>query len=100
MGVLDSTEQGLNLLSAATIPLNGVLLKNESGPIQADAESLMTLSQNGIALFDQINPTAIVTDAGLTVKQALELGNARLDLSDHYIDTGEHCRSFAGSRTA
>ena len=47
------------------------------------------MSQNGITLFDQINPTAIVTDAGLTVKQALVLGNARLDLSDHYIDTGE-----------
>ena len=88
-GRVDSTAQGLDLLSAATIPLNGVLLKNETGPIRADADSLMTLSQNGIALFDQINPTAIVTDAGLTVKQALELGNARLDLSDHHIVTGE-----------
>ena len=68
-GRVDSTIQGLNLLSAATIPLDGVLLKNEAGPIQADAESLMTLSQNGITLFDQINPTAIVTDAGLTVKK-------------------------------
>ena len=70
-GRVDSTIQGLNLLSAATIPLDGVLLKNEAGPIQADAESLMTLSQNGIALFDQINPTAIVTDAGLTVKASI-----------------------------
>ena len=54
----------------------------------------MTLSQNGIALFDQINPTAIVTDAGLTVQQALELGNAQLDLSDHYIVRLENVRIF------
>ena len=101
-GHIDSTAQGLDLVSLATIPLNGVLLKDETGPIRADAESLMTLSQNGIALFDQINPTAIVTDVGLSVQQALELGNARLDLSEHHIIDGEradlyrqwHCLIF------
>ena len=77
-------------MDAATIPLDGVLLKNELVLFLSDAESLVTLSQNGISLFDQINPTVIVTDSGLTVQEALVLGNARLDLSDHHILAGEH----------
>ena len=77
-------------MDAATIPLDGVLLKNEQGPILSDAATLVTLAQNGISLFDQIDPTVIVTTAGLTVQEALVLGEAQLDLSNHHILAGEH----------
>ncbi len=89
-GRIDSAEKGIELLDAATIPIDGVLLKNEQGPVLSDAATLVALAQNGISLFDQIDPTVIVTTLGLTVQEALVLGGAQLDLSNQHILAGEH----------
>ena len=71
-GHVNSIEQADALITSADIPFENVLLKheNENTLIEAEANTLVNIIQNGIAVYDT-NPTVRIIETGLTVDDAL-----------------------------
>ena len=88
-GAIDSVDKAITLVGVATIPLDNVVLKNLSIPLEADAEILVNLVQNGITVFEGFEPTVAISNEAISVDDAVILGRAGLHLGNVAITTGE-----------
>ena len=88
-GTIDSVDKANTLVDVATIPLDNVVLKNLTIALEANAESLVNLVQNGVIVYEDFEPTVTISDDAISVGDAIILGRACIHLGNVAIAAGE-----------
>ena len=87
-GAIDSVDKANTLVDVATIPFDNVVLKNLTIALEANAESLVNLVQNGVIVYEDFEPTVTISDDAISVGDAIILGRAGIHLGNVAIAAG------------